>query len=115
MTRLVIAGHVDVPPAVRDQVLRDAEPYIALALAERGCVTYSWTADLGRPGRIRVFEEWICEADLADHLSGDAYRAMLGHLSGAGIIEAVTAKYQIARSQPVYDPQGRPRADFFET
>ncbi len=38
---------------------------------------------------------------------------MLGHLTETGIVKAVTQKYRIDHFEPVYDPEGRPRADFF--
>ena len=113
MGRIVIAGSVDVPVDKREKSLKDARQYIELALAEKGCVEYSWTADLSRPGRIRVFEEWETEPDLAAHLAGPAYRAMLGHLTETGIVDSVTQKYRVDHFEPVYDPEGRPRADFF--
>ncbi|HEY7979421.1 MAG TPA: antibiotic biosynthesis monooxygenase [Rhizomicrobium sp.] len=111
--RIVVAGAVDVAPEKREQALKGARPLIEQALAEHGCVEYSWTADLSIPGRIRVFEEWESEADLAVHLAGQPYRSMLAHLQGVGIVNAVTQKYRVDHFEPVYDPEGRPRADFF--
>jgi len=111
--RIVIAGAVDVAPEKREAALKGAKPLIDAALAENGCVEYSWTADLSIPGRIRVFEEWVSEPDLAAHLKGEPYLKMLGHLSGVGILNAVTQKYRVDHFEPVYDPQGVPRADFF--
>lgn len=111
--RIVIAGAVDVAPEKREAALKGAKPLIDAALAEKGCVEYSWTADLSLPGRIRVFEEWETEPDLAAHLKGKPYLQMLGHLSGIGILNAVTQKYRVDHFEPVYDPQGVPRADFF--
>lgn len=111
--RIVIAGAVDVAPEKRERALKDARPFIEQALAEQGCIEYSWTADLGMPGRIRVFEEWESQPDLAAHLAGQPYRSMLAHLQGVGIVNAVTQKYRVDHCEPVYDPDGRPRADFF--
>jgi quinol monooxygenase YgiN len=111
--RILIAGKIDVKPEKRDDVLRGAVPFIQAALAEHGCVAYDWTADVNLPGRINVFEEWESEADLSVHLAGQPYRSMLGHLSGTGIVNAVTKKYRVDHCEPVYDPEGRPRADFF--
>jgi quinol monooxygenase YgiN len=110
---IVISGEVDLPADRRAEALAGAAPLIAAALAEPGCVHYAWTADLNRPGRVHVFEEWTCEADLAAHLVGQPYLGMLAHLSGFGIESAVTRKYRVDHVEPVYDPEGRPRADFF--
>ncbi len=111
--RIVIAGTVDVTPEKRETTLRDAAPFIAAALAEKGCVAYAWTADLAKPGRICVFEEWMSEADLAAHLKGKPYLNMRDHLGSAGIVAAVTQKYRVDHFEPVYDANGVPRADFF--
>lgn len=111
--RIVIAGAVDVAPENRERALKDARPLIEQALAEQGCIEYSWTADVSMPGRIRVFEEWESQPDLAVHLAGQPYRSMLAHLQGVGIVNAVPRKYRVDPCEPVYDPDGRPRADFF--
>ena len=110
---IVISGEVDLPADRRAEALAGAAPLIVAALAEPGCVHYAWTADLNRPGRVHVFEEWSSEADLAAHLAGQPYLGMLAHLSGFGIESAVTRKYRVDHVEPVYDPEGRPRADFF--
>ena len=110
---IVISGEIDLDPAAREKALLDAQPLIAAALAEPGCVHYAWTADLARPGRVHVFEEWATEADLAYHLTAEPYLKMAGHLAAVGIKAAVTRKYRVDLIEPVYDPQGKPRADFF--
>jgi len=111
--RVVISGEVDVAPENREKALKGAAPLIAAALAEKGCVHYAWTADLNTPGRIHVFEEWESGEDLAVHLAAAPYQQMLAHLGGIGILNAVTRKYRVDKVEPVYDPEGRPRADFF--
>lgn len=110
---IVISGEIDLAPEDRERALLGARDLIAAALAERGCVHYAWTADLGRPGRVHVFEEWQTQDDLAAHLAGKPYQGMLAHLSSCGLQNAVTRKYRVDHVEPVYDPQGRPRADFF--
>lgn len=110
---ILVAGTVDVAPDVRDKALTDARPLIEAALAEPGCRAYAWTADLSVPGRICVFEEWDDEASLIAHLAAEPYRNMLAHLSGVGILGAETRKFRIDLAEPVYDPEGKPRGDFF--
>ena len=112
-TRIVISGEIDLEPEVREKALLEARPLIVAALAESGCLQYAWTADLSRPGRVHVFEDWASEADLADHLVGKPYQGMLAHFGAIGIKQSVTRKYRIDHVEPVYDPEGRPRADFF--
>lgn len=106
MARVVIAGEVDVAPEHRAAALEGARPHIEAALAEPGCRHYAWTASPHLPGRIHVFEEWDSEAELQAHLEGAPYRAMLGHLSGFGILAAETRKYRCDRVEPVYVADG---------
>ncbi|MEM1103779.1 MAG: antibiotic biosynthesis monooxygenase [Pseudomonadota bacterium] len=110
---ILIAGTIEVAEDKREQALTDAEPHILAALEEPGCVAYRWTPDPYNPKQIHVFEEWTGEKELAHHLSAEPYMNMLAHLSGVGILSAVTQKYRVDHFEPVYDPEGVPRADFF--
>jgi len=111
--RVVISGEIDVEPDKREKAILDAQPLIAAALGELGCVHYDWTMDPAKPGRIHVFEEWDTEDDLIAHLAAAPYREMAGHLAATGILSAVTRKYRVDLVEPVYDPEGKPRGDFF--
>lgn len=110
---IVVQAVVDLDPAQRSAALVGARPHVDAALAQPGCRAYAWTADPFDAGRVHVFEEWTEQAALAAHLAGPAYRAMLGHMQAHGITNATSHKYAVTAKQPVYDPQGRPRADFF--
>jgi quinol monooxygenase YgiN len=110
---IVIYARVELDPAQRATALATAKPLIDAALAQPGCLAYAWTADPHDPALVHVFEEWSGQEPLAVHLAGPAYRGMLGHIQGHGITSAVSHKYAVTAKQPVYDPEGRPRADFF--
>ena len=110
---IVIYAVVDLGPAARTAALSGAKPHVDAALAQPGCLAYAWTADPENPGRVHVFEEWASQDALASHLAGPAYRHMLAHMQGHGITSAVSTKYAVTAKQPVYDPHGKPRADFF--
>ena len=110
---IVVAAVVDLDPAQRAAALTGSKPHIDAALAQPGCLAYSWCADPHDAARVHVFEEWTSTEALAAHLAGPAYRGMLGHIQGHGITSAVSHKYAVTAKQPVYDPEGRPRADFF--
>ena len=113
MAKVVIAGTVDVPPEQRDQAIREAKALIDEALSEPGCIAYEWTFDAFDPGRIHVFEEWESEHTLSEHLRAPSYLNMLAHLGKVGIKAAATRKYRVDLDEPVYDPSGKPRGDFF--
>lgn len=111
--RVLIAGTVDLDPEARDTALEGAKALIEEARGEPGCVAYDWTPDPYLPGRIHVFEEWTSEADLSVHLKAPSYTGMLAHLGGVGIRASDTQKYRVDHFEPVYDPDGVPRGDFF--
>ena len=113
MGQVLIAGTLDFAGGDVAVILDGARPHIDAALAEAGCIHYAWTADVLTPGRMRVFEEWASVETLAAHLAGAPYRAMLGYLGGAGLTASDVSKYRSDLKQPVYDPGGVPRGDFY--
>jgi quinol monooxygenase YgiN len=110
---VVIAGHMKIDPTKRSAALEAGRPQIEGALAEPGCEAYAWTADPYDDAVLHVFEQWTDVASLADHLAGPWYRGMLEVLANHGIRDAQVLKYRVDLAEPVYDPDGRPRADFF--
>lgn len=112
-TRIIVSGTVDLPPARLAEALEAAAPLIDGALGQDGCLDYDWCPDPRHPGRVRVFERWRDEAALVRHFQGEWYRRMRETLNGFGILGAHTAKYRVDLTEPVYDPSGTPRADFF--
>ena len=110
---IIIAGTVDVDPEQRDAALAAGKPHMLATRAWKGCVDYTWSADGLTPGRIYVFERWESQEDLAAHFEGPHYLAMRNTIAAHGLRGADVLKYEIGRAEPVYDPTGRPRADFF--
>ncbi len=110
---IIVAGCVDVDPARREAALAAAGPLLDPTREQHGCLAYVWCADPTREGRIWVYERWEDEPSLAAHLAGPHYRAMLAALSSHGLRAVDVAKHRVSLSEPVYDPEGRPRADFF--
>lgn len=115
MTRVTIAGTIDFEGKDVVPILQAARDLIAAAYEEPGCIHYCWTADVLRPGRVHVFEEWENSETLCAHLANPAYLEMSGHLAASGMTGADVRKYRIAAQEPVYDAEGRPRGDFFQS
>ena len=113
MPAVVIAGQVKIDPARRHAALDAARPQIDGALTERGCEAYTWAIDPHDESVVHVFERWADVDTLAEHLAGPWYRGMLEVLSAHGLLDAQVLKYRVDLAEPVYDPEGRPRADFF--
>ena len=110
---VIVAGTMEFDPATVEEATVSARELIAGAYTEQGCIHYAWTLDPLHPGRIYVFEEWASQADFAAHLATHWYTDMGAHIRAKGVKSASVKKYRVDLSEPVYDPQGRPRADFF--
>ena len=110
---VLIAGTLEFPGGNRDQALTETAKLVAETRAQKGCLHYVWAADPTSSTRTYVFEKWASVEDLAAHLAGSFYQTMLGSLGTYGVADVEVSKYKIALEEPVYDPQGRPRADFF--
>jgi quinol monooxygenase YgiN len=110
---ILIAGTVEMSPQDRDNALADAAALMAETRSQPGCVDYVWSADPTSDKRIYVFENWETTEDLAAHLTGPYYSRMLALLGKYGALNARVSKFRVDLEEPVYDPQGKPRADFF--
>ena len=110
---ILIAGTVDVDPDRRDATLLAGQPHMEATRAQKGCMDYVWSADALVPGRIYVYERWESQEALQAHFDGPHYLAMRDTIAAHGLRAADVLKYRPEKSEPVYDPTGTPRADFF--
>jgi quinol monooxygenase YgiN len=86
------------------QSTRDTEP---------GCVAYSFAADSGVPTRVQVYEAWADTESLAAHFAHPNYSGMREILRTVERAGSSIAKYRCDLSEPIYDENKQPRADFF--
>jgi quinol monooxygenase YgiN len=110
---IVVAGTVELDPAQREAALRAASELFAATRAQQGCLDYVWCADPSSPSCVYVYERWSDTQAFASHLAGPCYRDMLALIGRHGLRAANVAKYRVDKCEPVYDPSGKPRADFF--
>lgn len=110
---ILIAGTVDIPGGKRDAALGEAAALMGETRSQPGCVHYVWAADPTSDSRVYVYENWASTENLAAHLAGPCYAQMLALLGRYGVTEAEVSKFRTDLEEPVYDPEGRPRADFF--
>jgi len=80
---------------------------------QKGCIHYVWSADPTSDTRVYVYENWESSEDLSAHLAGKYYAQMLGILGSYELLDTSVSKFKIAIEEPVYDPEGNPRGDFF--
>jgi len=110
---VIVAGSLHFPDGTREGALAETAPLVEQTRTQAGCQHYVWSADPTSDTRIYVYEKWDSVPDLAAHLAGPFYHAMLAQLGKYGVYDIDIAKYRIDLEEPVYDPEGKPRADFF--
>ena len=110
---VLIAGTVDIPDGNRDKALADAAALMGETRTQQGCKHYVWCADPTSDTRVYVYEYWDSVEDLAAHLAGPCYARMLGLLGTYKVENTEVSKFRVDLEEPVYDPEGQPRADFF--
>lgn len=110
---VLVAGTVDILDGDREKALAEASALMAETRHQKGCTHYVWSADPTSDTRVYVYEYWESGEDLAAHLAGTYYAQMLGLLGKYKIENANTSKFRVDHEEPVYDPEGKPRADFF--
>ena len=110
---VLIAGTIEIAADRRANALSESASLVAETRSQPGCVHYVWSADPTSATRVYVYENWASVEHLAAHLAGPYYQKMLGLLGGYNISNIQISKFKVALEEPVYDPQGKPRADFF--
>ncbi len=110
---IIIAGTIDLEASKREAALEESRELVAETRGQAGCKHYVWAPDLCVPGRIYVYEEWEDEPSLAAHFKGPYYKTMLALIGRFGVDRVDVKKFRIDLVEPVYDPNGVPRADFF--
>lgn len=110
---ILIAGTLDLEPEARDAALEAGRELQARTRTLAGCLDYVWSADPAVPGRVYVFERWADEASLQAHFEGPLYWDMRKVLGEFKKLAVDISKYRVDLQEPVYDTEGKPRADFF--
>jgi quinol monooxygenase YgiN len=106
-----IVGWIDVEPAARDELVAASLPFQRSTRDdEPGCVAYVFAADPVEPGRIHVFEQWATAEDLDAHFQHPNFHGMREVLRRYPRLGSETTKRQVARTAPVYGPDGVPSA-----
>lgn len=88
-------------------------PQMATRNDEPGCQAYCFAADPGIANRIQVYELWDDEPSLVAHFKHKNYDDMVAALGGVGITATENQMYLIAKHEPVYSAEGKPRESFF--
>jgi quinol monooxygenase YgiN len=94
---VIVAGHLIVDPAQRDQYLSGCVDVVRQARRASGCLDFALSADLVDPGRINIFERWESQAAV------DAFRgAGPSDEQGAEIVSATVCEYDVAEERSLF-------------
>ena len=98
---VIVSGLIYFDPADREAALRAFADVVARSREEPGCVDYAFTPDPDVPGRVRVFEHWVSDAALTEHLTLPHVQALRGAISGLTRTGRQMTHHTIAVSRPM--------------
>ncbi len=110
----IVAGTVELPAEKRAQALSEAADLMRDTRSQKGCNHYVWSADPSSDTIVYVYEHWETTEDFANHLANDYYLKMLQHMGSYEVSNAQVSKFEIGRTQAVYNAEGLARADFWD-
>ena len=98
---IVIAGHFVLDPSKREQAIAAAREMMSETRKEKGCISYTFSADLEEPGRFGIFEEWESEEALAAHFQAPHMARLQQAMGGLSVREMKVQRYEVAKVGPV--------------
>jgi quinol monooxygenase YgiN len=98
---IVIAGHVALDPQQREPAIAAAREMMAETRKEKGCISYTFSADLDEPGRFRIFEEWESDEALRAHFASPHMARFQKAVGGLGVREMAVQRYEVAKVGPL--------------
>jgi quinol monooxygenase YgiN len=98
---VVVAGWIDYAPADREAVLAAFAVVVAASREEPGCLDYAFTPDPDLPGRVRVFEHWVSDAALTEHLTLPHVQALRAAIAGLTRTGRQMTHHTVAVSRPM--------------
>jgi quinol monooxygenase YgiN len=91
---VIVAGHIVVDPAQRDDYLSGCVDVVREARATAGCLDFALSADLIDAGRINILERWESVAAVEAFRGGG-----VDGEQGAAIVTASVAEYDVGETR----------------
>jgi quinol monooxygenase YgiN len=98
---LVIAGTISIDPEKRESAIAAAIEMMEETLKEKGCISYTFSADLSEPGDFRIFEEWESQEALDAHFKAPHMARFQAQMGGFGVKGMQVQRYEIASVGPL--------------
>lgn len=98
---LVVAGTITFDPAHQQRMIEAATAVAEATRAEDGCISYEFFADLNKPGRFSLFEQWEDEASLMKHFDTPHIATYYAVLETVGMKNREISRYEVSSVGPV--------------
>jgi quinol monooxygenase YgiN len=98
---LVIAGYFRIDPARRDVAIAAANEMMGETRREEGCISYTFSSDLGDESLFYVFEEWQSQQALDAHFQSPHMTKFQAAVARFGVKEMKVQRYEIASVGPL--------------
>ncbi|MDJ0847921.1 MAG: putative quinol monooxygenase [Myxococcota bacterium] len=98
---LVIAGHIRLDPAKRDEAIAAAREMMTDTHQEAGCISYTFSADLSDEGVFHIFEEWESQEALDAHFKAPHMARFQGLMPNFGLKEMKVQRYEVSSAGPL--------------
>ena len=98
---IVIAGHLVLDPSKHELAVAAAREMMRETQKEKGCISYTFSADLDEAGRFRIFEEWESAEALALHFQAPHMAKLQQAMGGLGVREMKVQRYDVSKVGPV--------------
>jgi quinol monooxygenase YgiN len=92
---LIVIGDATAAPGRRDELVAAARAVVAATRGDRGCIAYSFSADVENANRILSIEVWADRAALDEHMTHDHTEKFLEIAPGLVAGEPVMAFYDV--------------------
>jgi quinol monooxygenase YgiN len=107
---LIVLGSAVAAPGRRDELVAAAQAVAVATRGDRGCLTYSFAADVEDPDRIHSIEIWADRSALDEHMDHDHTAAFLRVAPGLVDGEPTMTFHDVAESGP-QEPAPQPAQD----
>ena len=93
---IVIAGHLTIDPAKRDEALAAMRECIEATRAEEGNVAYLFSEDVTEPNRINITEIWQDNDALTAHFSTPHLTGFMAAVPGFAAGSSELVRYDVS-------------------
>jgi quinol monooxygenase YgiN len=98
---LVIAGTIQIDPSKQEVATPAALEAMRATRDEKGCLSYTFSADLVEPGLIHVFEEWESQEALDAHFETPHMATFQQAMAGFGVQGMKIQRYEVSSVGPL--------------